>query len=329
MKLPKLNIHAVVLALIAAPALAAPKMGEPVASFEMEFAQREPADVQRRVARLGQVFSGRELRLAESAAKLGRDQEASWHAPFADAPRLLVRHVAAVDELRILDDEVAQDLEPKGAIDREAALRLAGAYLKRLGEAGFIDPRHYDLKRADVGTHRIVGGEVSSKKLDYERITEYRITLRPALNGIELANAGVRLGVHVSGKLAGLRVGGVTVRTVAHGQTDLPAGRGQQHLRRVDDAAIDRALAKAFTRGAEPKQHWSTVMYVMPEGETRALVAPTRVHAFSEMHRADGESVSSRRRIVGFSIIDAGLPMFDYTPARDKSRAPEEPTRNR
>ncbi len=310
-------------------ASADPRMGESMVAFEMEYLQRDPADVQRRIARLGQVFAGRELRLGQAMEAITRSDEAGWHAPFADAPALLVRYLAKVDELRLLDDALAQDLEPKESIDQPSALKLAGRYLEFLGRAGMIDLRHYDLKRAEVGFHKVSGGSMKSNVAEFERITEYRVTLRPALNGIELANGGVRLGIHASGKLVGLRVGGVTVKSIADGAADAPAAGGQHRVRMVQDEHIERQFAQSVTRGAEPKVHWSRLMYVMPEGATKAVVEPTRVYAFSEAHRVDGLPVTSRRRIIGYSVTDIGAASIDHTPASKRSESAPEPVRTR
>jgi hypothetical protein len=75
---------------------------------------------------------------------------------------------------------------------------------------------------------------------------------------------------------------------------------------------------------AAPEIAWSRVMYAMPDGENRALLEPLLVVSFSETYATDeGERVSSRRRILGFSLVDADADPIDFTaPARTAAQEP-------
>jgi hypothetical protein len=290
-----------------------PGIGAAIAAFEMEYVKRSPDEVNKRAQYLGQLLTGKRLALGEAAKQFAQPADAQWRAVFPDAPQLLVRYLPQVDEIRLLDSEATKDLSSAPAIDEAGALKLAQRYLEQLASARLIDLRHYDLKRAQVGYHKALGGSHHSERPEFERITEYRITLRPAINGIEVATAGVRLGIHTSGRLVGLRLGGVTVKTQPQGAVDIPVGKGKYLARLVSNDELDKRFAEATLKVAARQTHWSRLAYAMPEGVVNAVVEPQLIYAYSDVHEVDGERVPARRKLVGYSITDANAAPVDYT----------------
>jgi hypothetical protein len=297
-----------------------PEVGTALPAFEMSWAKRSPEEVAERLQLLAQVMTGKALR-AEGAERLAAPADASWQSPFPDAPRLRARYLPVVDELRLLDEKATLNLTPKAPIDEPTALEIAAKLLEQLAEARLIEPRHYDIRRAQVGYHRSMAGPNKSDKPEVNQVTEYRITLRPALNGIEVATAGLRIGVHADGQVIGLRLGGASIASLADKNGfDLPTGEGRYLTRRLGNDELDQQFLKQQPLTAQPRVHWAKLMYAMPEGTQRAVVEPLRIYAYSNVGGSDGEEAVSRRKLVGFSLSDAEAKPLDYTAATPARR---------
>jgi hypothetical protein len=165
--------------------------------------------------------------------------------------------------------------------------------------------------------------------LERKRI-EYRITVRRTINGIELANSGVRIGVHASGRVSALRYGGVSVTSRLSGNTEEPTGGGKWFDRKVaNDALQARFEREVIPANAKARVAWSRVMYVMPENRRSGVVQPLYVVSYSlEAPTDDGQVAVSRRKTVGLSLVDANAKPIDLTPpmrapAIEKERKPE------
>ncbi len=293
---------------------AEPGVGSAVAAFEMEFVKRAPEEVLKRTQFVGQLFTGKRLALANTATRFAQPADADWHPVFADMPQLLARYLPQVDEIRLLDSELSKDLKSPPAIDQAGAMKLAQHYLEQLASARLVDLRHYDLKRAQIGYHRALSGTHASPRPELERITEYRITLRPAINGIEVATAGVRIGIHASGRLVGVRLGGATIKTQPQGELDIPVGEGKYLSRSVSNEEIDKRFAEASLKSDGRKTHWSRLMYAMPPGAHQAVVEPQLLYAYTDVYTVDDEQIPARRKIVGYSVTDSSAQPVDYTP---------------
>ncbi|MGI9296023.1 MAG: hypothetical protein ACR2PS_18725 [Pseudomonadales bacterium] len=130
-------------------------------------------------------------------------------------------------------------------------------------------------------------------------------------NGIEAANAGVRLSVHASGRVAGVRLGGVSVKSAMADGFEAPTGQGKVLTRKVATGEIAQRFFK----------------YVMPEDTSKAVVEPLHVYSYSEIYEVEGDLVPSRREVVGYSITDPKALVVDFTPAAAKGDEDEEPRR--
>ncbi|HLA78707.1 MAG TPA: hypothetical protein VJU18_14100 [Vicinamibacteria bacterium] len=300
-----------------------PKMGERLASFEMMRGKRGADEVARRAAAVADLLEGKRLEKPPVVKPLRSPDgaERRWQVISSEDSALRIRYIPELDELRVLNTEVMADTHPEKDVGQVAALEIAKRSVARLAAAGVIEERHFDWKSAEVASTWVGEGSLDGR-LSQRRRTEYRITLRRKLNGIELANAGLRVAVHVSGRLAGLRVGGVSVASDVAGGQENPKGRGQWLVRKVETADLERRFQRdAGPAGTRPEVAWARVMYVMPESRTEAVVEPLLVFSYSLKSKAEsGEEVVSRRKVLGYSLTDPTAKAIDLVP-------PTRPTR--
>lgn len=305
-------------ALLHHPALAAgaPQVGEELAVVEMVWEKRAPEEVAKRGQALAEIMLGKPLavELPGEPGKGGEPALGRWSRAFPEHPNLRLKYLPDHDELRIIDLDVLSNRDGGTDIGATGARELAGKYLAMLAERGLIDLRHYNLDKAQMGYGMVGEGNLDGTQAS-ERIVEYRVTVRREINGIELANAGVRLSIHASGQLAGLRIGGVTPLTRTANGRELPVGQGRMVARKVSSQAIaERFRGRAQPPGTETQLHWQRLMYVMPEQAGRALVEPQEVYAYSQRSFADGvAAVASRRQIVAYSVLDPAARPVDFT----------------
>ncbi|MGI9305355.1 MAG: hypothetical protein ACR2RB_22040 [Gammaproteobacteria bacterium] len=290
-----------------------PEVGARIAALEMERVQRKPNEIAQRALATAELMLGRKVSSVGVDTAIASRTSADWSSVFADAPQLLVRYLPEHDELRVINLELTSSIDSAESIGEQEAVNLARNYLSDLERRGVLDRMQFDLSRPQVGYHRVAAGEIGGQK-KYDRITEYRITLRHLINGIETANAGVRLSVHASGRLAGVRLGGVNVKSVMTDGFETPTGQGKVLTRSVSTGEIAQRFFKSLPDNATADVAWSRVMYVMPEDTNKAVVEPLHVYSYSEIHEVEGQLVPSRRKVVGFSITDASAPPVDFTP---------------
>src|SRR5262249_32792258 len=122
--------------------------------------------------------------------------------------------------------------------------------------------------------------------------------------------------VHANGRVSALRVGGVAVASKIAGDVEEPTGKGRWLIRQVPPADLDARFARdVVPKGARSTTAWSRVMYVMPEGRRSGVVGPPYVVSYSlQFPSEEGETAVSRRRAVGFSLVDLKAPPVDLTP---------------
>jgi hypothetical protein len=204
---------------------------------------------------------------------------------------------------------------PDREMAQDEAVKLARTVFDELARRQVLDARQYDWEKADVASTWVGTGSPDGRTVDRKRV-EYRITVRRVINGIELANAGLRIAIHASGRVSGLRFGGVTVASRMAGNVEEPTGSGRWQERRVrNDALQARFEREVVPRDAKARPAWSRVMYVMPENARRSVVQPLYVVSYSlEVPSDDGQAAVSRRKTVGLSLIDPNARPVDLTP---------------
>jgi hypothetical protein len=320
------TIAAAAVALIIAAGAAAQEgkqqTGERLASFEMAWPKLKAEAVMARARSAAEVMTGQELSRPAVAAS-GKSTAAGRRMQLTvpGAPALEIVYLPEYNDLRLVDTELAVSTAPGREMRQDEAVRLARRAFDELARRNVINPRHYDWGSADVASTWVGGGSLDGKIAEKRRI-EYRITLRRSINGIEVANAGVRIAVHATGRVSALRLGGVEVASKAAGDTQEPVGKGRWLTRRVANKDLHARFERETVPGiAKAKIAWSRVMYVMPESKRMAVVEPLYVVSYSlEFPSDSGETMVSRRKTVGFSLVNPEAPPVDLTPP---ARAPK------
>lgn len=304
------------------------KDGVTIAAFEMAWEQTPKQEVLRRIAAAAGVMLGTKIdqpaAMRSLAETVSREQPRSW-SRLALAPQLMIRYDAAYDEVRVLNEEldIATDLGPD--IGEDAAKAVAEKYLDRLTSAGVLDKRLYAQAVLELGYKRVGSGSRDGKSRT-DRIVEYRFTFRPSLEGVELANAGIRMGILASGNLVSLRFGGVTPRGDWIGDKLRPAGKGGYREAKIGANAIMSRLYATTAKDAEVDIAWSRMMYVVPDDRKQSVIEPMFVVSLTERRLVDGEWVSSRRRTVAFSVTDPEAPPIEFDAPATRHETPQ-PTR--
>ncbi len=254
------------------------------------------------------------------------DEAGSW-ARVPAAPQILARYDADFDEIRLINEEIDVIREPLGRISVDEAVARADKVIVALSEQAIVDRDLYRNAAVQVGYRRVGSGKREAQP-DRGEILEYRITYRPRIEGVELANAGVRVGVMADGQIGSMRFGGVTPLIKFTGEKVEPEEDGKRLPVEIDPNRLTVRFYRGLNANVSPQIAWSRVMYAMPDGERSALLEPMLVISFSEGTTTDnGQRVSSRRRILGFSLVDAKAKPFDFTaPIPVKS---DEPVRSK
>jgi hypothetical protein len=293
------------------------RVPERFASFEMRWDTATPENIGARARAVVEIMTGQDLKRRATVSPVRSTDGVirRMEARLPEAPRFEIEYLREYDELRVVDSELAISTRPKSDLSRDEALRAARRVFEQLAGRKVIDARHYDWDRVDTAFTMVGEGSNDGRKSDRRR-TEARFTLRRVLNGIELANAGLRIVIHASGRVSSLRMGGVSVssRPAGDGREE-PTGTGRWLQRRPTTDPVDRLNRELVPKDAKPKIAWSRVMYVMPENKRTALVQPLNVVSYSlEFPTKEGTSAVSRRITVGFSLVDPKAPAIDLTP---------------
>lgn len=289
--------------------------GSKIIAYEMAWQVREPKAVARRFAGALDVLLGQDAADYKDAADyeafklvVEGDEAGSW-VRIGNIP-VLARYQREYDEIRLIHEERDVISDPAGDIGEDGAREMAEAYLKRLAVNGVIDPRLYAQAAMQLG-YKMVGGGSVNEEVKPGRIVEYRITLRPRLNGIEMVNAGVRLGILASGQLASLRLGGVTLAGEWQDGVLKPSTKGGAREVRVSTKELMDRFYRKVLKEAETQIAWSRIMYVMPEGKSEAVVEPMLLVSYTELRKIDDQLVASRRKTLAYSLTEPGAAPVD------------------
>ena len=284
-----------------------------LASYEMTWASPKVPAVAERARAMAASMTGVEQRNVTAVKAPSTDRRMSFTA--REAPELEILYLADYDELRIVDTELAASIAPERELTQAQALEIARKVFDDLARRKALEPRDYDWKNADIASTWVGRGSRANPGAERKRV-EYRITLRRTLNGIEVANAGLRIGVHMSGRISTLRLGGVSVAARRSGDAEEPAGKGRWLTAgtTLQDVSA-RFEREAVPAGARPAVAWAKVMYVMPENRRSAVVEPMYVVSYAlQIPSDEGATVVSRRKTVGFPLTKAGAGPVDLTP---------------
>jgi hypothetical protein len=285
------------------------KEGDPgnLLAVELYWKTRTTDEISKRVVTFLQMIAGKSIEHGAVRKTLSDPENIGrWISLLPDEPEIMVKVVEEYDEIRVINPELA-DTPVKNAIGEKEAIAISAKHIEQMARAGLLNGLNYDTRNSQVGRLVIGEGSLDGKEKS-EQVTEYRITVRPDINGIELANAGVRIGVHVSGKLSSIRVGGVS----ANMKTT------KRIVRKVQEEEAEKKFAKLIPAGARPAIAWSRIMYAMPDGVRKALIEPQLIYSYSLQSKSDGVQLVSRRKTVGISLTDPNSRPFDFMPATAK-----------
>jgi hypothetical protein len=308
-----------------------PQAEERLATFEMAWPKLKTEAITARARAAAEVMTGRQLSRPAVVAPIKPSRASSrMQMAVPGAPALEIFYLPEYNELRIVDTELAASTTPGREMPQDEALKLARRAFDELARRNVIDPRNYDWGSADIASTWVGGGSLDGKTSEKNRI-EYRITVRRSINGIEVANAGARIAIHASGRVSSLRLGGVEVASKTAGNVEEPIGKGRWLSRRVANKDLQARFEREMVpEKAKARVAWSRVMYVMPESKRTALVEPLYVVSYSlEFPSDDGQTAVSRRKTVGFSLVNPeAAPVDLMPPARapkiETMRKPEE-----
>jgi hypothetical protein len=312
------TLRATALAAGAMVAMAGEAMAQDrVASFEMAWPTQRPEAVATQAQGAVAAITGQQVGRATVVAPAAAEKSSSGRVRLSvpDAPELSITYLPDVAELRIVDRDLQASTAPERELAQDDAVKLAKTAFDELARRKLVDARHYNWDKPDIASTWVGGGARGGPSTERKRI-EYRITVRRTINGIELANAGVRIAVHASGRVSALRFGGVSVASRVSGNVEEPTGRGRWLERKVANEALQaRFDREVIPRNAKATVAWSRVMYVMPENQRTAVVQPMYVVSYSlEAPTDDGQAAVSRRKTVGLSLVDANAKPVDLTP---------------
>ncbi len=275
----------------------------PVKLYWADRSTKERAKRVNAISRLIGIDSPGENRIYEKLDEVGG--LGNWMPLTEEHPDVMLKVLPDFDEIRIIDADLAEDSSGKD-VGEKVALEVATKYLAKLKKNDLVNGWHYDPKHYQIGQHLIGEGSLDGK-IKRNAITEYRVTFRANVNGIQLANSGVRIAVHRTGRISGLRIGGVS-GSVIHNKVKTQV---------VSDEQIQNKIRKTIPRGLKPRVAWQRVMYVMPENEKSAVVEPLHVMSYSLVGTNNKEEVISRRKTIGISLTDVKASVIDFSkPAR-------------
>lgn len=288
-------------------------VGDKIPVVKLHWSQETLKNIEKRVQLVSQWVATRQIK-ENALNSLMKEPQAlnRWISPFESAPEIKVKILKDYNEIRVMN-RLLVDKHDGEDVGEERAVEIAAQYLEKLRASGLLNHEAYDLDDVQIGYGRIGGGSFNNRE-KYDWVVEYRMTYRPNIDGIQLANAGVRLAIHRTGRLMGVRFGGVSAeKTDSTKVIKVPFEKAGERLKNI------------IPKNTEPSVVWSRVMYVMPENKKSAIVEPLMVYSFSLVADSDGQRVVSRRKTVGFSLTDNSAKAIDFSaPAREHEETDKE-----
>lgn len=269
-------------------------------AVELTWKKRTTEEWSKRVSALARLI-GVEVKSEYLAEMLSEsDGLGNWQ-PLRDGKSdLIFKVLPDHDEIRLVNNRLAESIEGL-RLEESEAVKIATEVLQSLGKNDLLNGLRYEPEQFKVGYHRVGTGSTDGKQSE-QTIVGYRVTFLAHINNIPLANAGVRIAVHRSGKLSGIRIGGVSVSK----------GAGKELSRGVSDDEIQKRFQASLPKRMKPRIAWQRIMYVMPDDERNAVVYPTHTISYSLVGQTEQGEVISRRKTVGLSLVDSGADIIDY-----------------
>jgi hypothetical protein len=294
---------------IEAPLSAKPKK---LATFRMSWAAPQGSSPARSAHRAAQILLGG-VALDERTfhhngdrfAPTGRRPVTSetWdERPLPSIPALRVKYHPRFNDLRVSNSHLKKTYDGPD-IGPSVAKETFQRSLRELEAAGVLVASDYDVSGAKASTTEFGVARLGEQAAPV--IVEYVFQAMRSLNGIRVANGGVRVSVHRSGALSEIRVGGVTVERAPASASallkDMPSAAGRVFEQRVNASDAHARFSREFPGVTE---HSADLLYMMPDEEDEAVIAPRHVYQFSRRSMSDGQEIISRRKTVAYSAED-------------------------
>lgn len=259
--------------------------GARLGRYRMHWPVRSPSEVAARVSSVAGMFG-----ISPASLRAERVPTDGVGTPFAGREKVRVIYRAAYDDLEVTDSSVHELEQPASDIGEESARHLALAKYSELVKTGVIDGRNYDF--SDVGTghrRRTVYRGDKSQPVDF--VVEYRFRALRKLNGIDVANNWIVIGISPEAYLSTVRVAGVAIESTRVNSLEKPSASGDIATRTVSTAdAMKRFQEEMRQSGRTHHIHWAKKMYYMPAGVRDAVVEPLLVVQFNQSASAQGGS---------------------------------------
>lgn len=275
-----------------------------VLAVDFTAARSQRLAVPDRVARAQSVLLGgaadamiaEDMRAPELAAGAGAAPEAALQRV---RPNTRVSHQPETDDLLLVNSAVADDHAEGLDIGEAAARRIFEDTVARLSRAGLDDAGGLDLSRTKVSRLRQGSGERGRADTLRSHVKAYVFWAPRTVNGVEVMDSGMTIGVHRSGKLASIHSRGVLPGTVA-------AGRAAPRAR---VASTDQLEARAQSEFPGASIQRLGLMYaVTPQTDEKAARALEPREVFMVFAPLADGSGYSRGRKVAYSVTDARAP---------------------
>jgi hypothetical protein len=281
------------------PGTAATTLG----AFEITLPERSAAEAAALAGSVAGVLTHSVI-APSSVVGLERALTRSPHAASArlvDLSRITIGHHQRVDSVWAIDEEVAHDVATETDVGVDAAATEFNRALAGLESARIVDSATLDV----AGAHRsrVMQGQGNSQGMQTERVKEYVFFAPRTINGVPIGEAGVRVSVHRSGKIASIRVAGAVV-AASPDSSGLAAPTGQGHLldRTVPESELD-----ARVRADNPDAAVTPLglLYWLPGNVRSAVVAPRQAYMVFPRVVIDGQTGPGRGHRALYAVDDA------------------------
>ena len=262
--------------------------------FEASWPRRDEPDVSDRAHRVAQVITGQAL-AAELFSTWDKSPSGSYWTS-APAPGVIASYHPNQDDMRVEDVALTTDASDGVDVGEKAARQVFTNTVAQLVAEKFVASADFDFANVDLAYAKV--GSAPSGEVATPRVMLYIFTALRQINGISFLNAGMRVAVHRSGRVAWIRFGGAQISSARAGSTEVPTGRGSAFSPAV---AKDEALARFAREVPNGRAVWSRTMYAMPEGVTSALIEPKHLVSHVLKFNTDGREVLSRRQLLAYS----------------------------
>lgn len=233
-------------------------------------------------------------------------EDKKWFSPFKENTKISFYYNKKYNDFRLKDmGLLGTNKKPVTDVgEKEAKVQMANLVNKLISD-GIINDGQFDLNSVTTGHHKVKIG-IKGQGVTDQWVAEYRFRMMRKLNGIEVANAGLHIGVHPSGKISSTRFGGVEIESIYGDSEELPGSNGKIIKRQVSDGDIEIRVNKEIIQGSSKFVKWKRLMYVMPNNLQDGAIEPKMVYKYAGKHKlANGDNYFSDVKYVALSLTDS------------------------